>query len=680
MPPTPPIREYPAGQIIPGTVYKVLRHIATGGMGTVYDVEDTSVGKRYVLKTLHPELGDRQDLARRIIKEARTLAQLHHPNIVEVFTAGMTKDDLRLPYYVMERLDGQSLRTVLEKRKSLELLHAYEIGIDLLDALECAHDKAVIHRDVKPDNIFLHRSPNGATVTKLLDFGIMRVLDRVTKGETAGRFLGTLRYAAPEQLRGDAIGPHTDLYAAGLVLYEMLAGRGPFDEETDVHEIGKAHIGRPAPRLSTVSRVPVPPDLEALIASALEKEPAARPRDATAFSKALRALAHAQNPHHGHGVNTTSRPTAIDVLGAHSRMHEPRSSAQQAIGAGGAMYAATTGPAHAPTARSPQAPSPSSTARSPVGGTPRVTLSIGLEQGRTIRGMTPPTLQGGTLEDAPVEPSMFSGTGSPVSVPATLASAGAAPSSRGPSDGVDRRASTRTHPYEMGPGTPQNGTEALVPPIAISTTADPYGRTQRVLESVPPPPPVFGRPPSMPAPPPVFGRPPSMPAPPPVFGQPPASMSAPPAWGPRGSAPSGPPSAAARMAVTGARRGDRAYRIVGIISAIVAVVSLTAVVVLLVRYRARLRAVNEPPAEAHPASSAPDVDTAAAPTSSAAPPTTGVAPADAAPTESAETQVDAGAPGAAPRPTGGGRARPKSSGGAAPQATGEPRRLPGPGF
>jgi len=185
--PAAPRRDYPPGHFIAGTVYKVVRHIATGGMGTVYDVEDTTVGKRYVLKTLHPELGDRQDLARRTIKEARTLAQLHHPNIVEVFTVGTTQDTLRLPYYVMERLDGQSLRTVLEKRKSLELPHAYEIAIDLLDALDCAHDKAVIHRDVKPDNVFLHRAPNGTTLTKLLDFGIMRVLDGA-KGETAGRF------------------------------------------------------------------------------------------------------------------------------------------------------------------------------------------------------------------------------------------------------------------------------------------------------------------------------------------------------------------------------------------------------------------------------------------------------------------------------------------------------------
>ena len=158
-----------------------------------------------------------------------TLARLNHPNIVEVITAGVTTDDLRLPYYLMERLSGQSLRVVLEKKGQLELSHAYHIGIDLLDALDHAHDKGVIHRDVKPDNIFLHRTVAGITVTKLLDFGIVSMLN-ATSGETAGRFLGTLRYASPEQLRGDRATPKTDVYSAALVIYEIVAGRGPFDE------------------------------------------------------------------------------------------------------------------------------------------------------------------------------------------------------------------------------------------------------------------------------------------------------------------------------------------------------------------------------------------------------------------------------------------------------------------
>src|SRR5215472_16160305 len=262
----PRARDYQPGQRIPGTVYQVVRLIGAGGMGTVYDVEDTTIGKRYVLKTLHPDLGDRRDLARRMQNEARTLARLNHPNIVEVVTAGVTNDDLRLPFYVMERLNGQNLRVVLQKKGSLELPHAYHIAIDLLDALDHAHDKGVIHRDVKPDNIFLHRTASGVTVTKLLDFGIVSLLDG-GRNETAGRFLGTLRYAAPEQLRGDKPTPKVDIYAAGLVLYEMVAGRGPFDEEGDTRAIGAAHMEKSAPPLSVFTMVPG--EFETLVMSSL---------------------------------------------------------------------------------------------------------------------------------------------------------------------------------------------------------------------------------------------------------------------------------------------------------------------------------------------------------------------------------------------------------------------------
>ncbi|MBL8609609.1 MAG: protein kinase [Myxococcales bacterium] len=280
-------RLYSPNHVIGGTVYRVVRHLATGGMGTVYDVEDTSVGKRYVLKTLHPDLFGREDLARRMEAEARILGRLQHPNIVEVVTAGTTSDEWRLPYYVMERLNGQNLRTVLEKTGALEASHACRIAIDLLDALGHAHENQVIHRDVKPENIFLHRNHAGTTTTKLLDFGIMRLLDGAKK-ETMGRFVGTLRYAAPEQVLGERLGPSTDLYSAGLVLYEMLVGKGPFDDLDDRNKIGAAQVHRVPPPPSVF--VPVPRALEALVMSALAKDPAQRPHDAFNFSAELRRI------------------------------------------------------------------------------------------------------------------------------------------------------------------------------------------------------------------------------------------------------------------------------------------------------------------------------------------------------------------------------------------------------
>lgn len=282
-----PPRDYHAGELVPGTVYRIVRPIGAGGMGTVYDVEDTTIGKRYVLKTLHPRLGSREDLARRMQNEARTLARLHHPNIVEVITAGVTADDLRLPFFVMERLDGQSLRAVLEKRGRLELPHAYNLVIDLLDALDHAHDRGIVHRDVKPDNIFLHRSAAGSTVTKLLDFGIVSLLDDA-ENETSGRFLGTLRYAAPEQLRGEKPTPKTDVYASALVLYEILAGRGPFDDEGDPHRVGQAHLHQRPPPLMHFAWVPT--ELNGLVMAALDKDPAVRPRDAFSFAASLRNI------------------------------------------------------------------------------------------------------------------------------------------------------------------------------------------------------------------------------------------------------------------------------------------------------------------------------------------------------------------------------------------------------
>jgi serine/threonine protein kinase len=301
-------RDYQPRERVPGTVYRVVRLIGAGGMGTVYEVEDTTIGKSYVLKTLHPQLGSRDDLARRMQDEARTLARLNHPNIVEVITAGITADDMRLPYYVMERLNGQSLRSILTKKGRLDLAHVYHIGIDLLDALDHAHDKGVIHRDVKPDNIFLHRTAAGVTVTKLLDFGIVSMLDG-GRNETAGRFLGTLRYAAPEQLRGDKPSPRTDVYAAALVIYEMVAGRGPFDAEGDSQKIGSAHLHKAPP--SVTKHVTVPKELDSLLLAALSKSPDARPRDAFSFAASLRNLERMEgSPPRSMPPQSGSRPSS----------------------------------------------------------------------------------------------------------------------------------------------------------------------------------------------------------------------------------------------------------------------------------------------------------------------------------------------------------------------------------
>jgi eukaryotic-like serine/threonine-protein kinase len=368
-------KDFQPGEMVPGTVYRVVRMIGAGGMGTVYDVEDTTVGKRYVLKTLHPELYSRKDLAKRMQAEARTLARLSHPNIVEVVTAGATNDDLRLPFYVMEKLNGQNLRTILSKKGSLDLPHALHIGIDLLDALDNAHDKGVIHRDVKPDNIFLHRNSNGVTTTKLLDFGIMRLLD-AGPGVTAGRFMGTLRYAAPEQLRGETLSAQTDLYAAGLVVYEMIAGQGPFDDLKDPNKVAAAHINTVPPPLLQFGAV-VPESLERLLRGALSKDPAKRPKDAFTFGSQLRNLKRTlamEKP----AESPNSRPTEVPVV-----TMEPGSLGEPS-GSSPAAFASTE---HASTRVDPAARMQAPPAAEPLGQT-TVAISGGMTDAPSTAGPT----------------------------------------------------------------------------------------------------------------------------------------------------------------------------------------------------------------------------------------------------------------------------------------------------
>jgi serine/threonine protein kinase len=431
-----PRRDYPPGALIQGTVYQVIRTIGAGGMGTVYDVEDTTIGKRYVMKTLHPDLGDRQDLARRMQNEARTLARLNHPNIVEVVTAGVTGDELRLPFYVMERLNGQNLRIVLQKKGRLELPHAYHIAIDLLDALDHAHDKGVIHRDVKPDNIFLHRTSAGVTVTKLLDFGIMGLLEQGRSGaETGGRFLGTLRYASPEQLRGGVKTPKMDLYAAALVLYEMIAGRGPFDDEPDAKAVASAHLARDAPPIAKFVRVPAV--LDTLLASALSKDAAVRPRDAFTFASELRNLKRSLSGEPGED-STENRSTVAAVI-THAT--------DGGIGGANIPILVKDGPPPVPLSPLAESQTPATIPRT------------------TLKGMTPPTMSGATLENAPPSQAPQAGTVTArisTSAPPRPQLELVALTQPPDTTGVDRNAPTHSIAVDT-PRLPTDGTEAMGP-------------------------------------------------------------------------------------------------------------------------------------------------------------------------------------------------------------------------
>lgn len=268
-----------------GSAYRIERELGGGGMSRVFLAEETALGRRVVIKVLPPDTAASVN-ADRFRREIQLAAQLQHPAIVPLLSAGANGE---LLWYVMPFVDGASLRAKIAKAGQLPLDEAVRAWRDLLEALEYAHGHNVVHRDIKPENIML--SGRHAVV---LDFGVAKAVSAST-GVTAagmtglGMAIGTPAYMAPEQIAGEASADgRIDLYAAGLVMYEMLLGHGPFDGAS-ASEIMAAHIAKlPAPL--GAQRPGLPAALEQLVLSCLEKNPAARPRSAADVLQALDAM------------------------------------------------------------------------------------------------------------------------------------------------------------------------------------------------------------------------------------------------------------------------------------------------------------------------------------------------------------------------------------------------------
>ncbi|HTA90241.1 MAG TPA: protein kinase [Polyangiaceae bacterium] len=278
-------REFQDGELIAGTRYRVVRLIGVGGMGSVYEVEHIELGKRFVLKALLRELARREDLVARLRNEWRALARLQHANIVNVTDAGTSGSGV--PFYVMERLDGDTLAAHLKQKRRLHVLEAVAVSAQVLDALSAAHDIGIIHRDVKPANIFLVGGGGGV---RLLDFGVAKIADATSVVTARGIAVGTPRYMSPEQARGERVDGRSDVYATGLILFEMIAGVGPYDDARDANELLLAHLAREAPPLSSLV-MGVAPELERILASMLAKDCRARPAHARVVAEQLREFA-----------------------------------------------------------------------------------------------------------------------------------------------------------------------------------------------------------------------------------------------------------------------------------------------------------------------------------------------------------------------------------------------------
>jgi serine/threonine protein kinase len=291
-------REFQDGEVIAGTRYRVLGLIGVGGMGSVYEVEHTELGKRFVLKALLRELSRRDDLVQRLRNEWRALARLQHASIVNVTDAGTSGNGV--PFYVMERLEGETLAALLRQRRRLHVLEAVHIAASVLEALSAAHDIGIIHRDVKPANVFV---VSGGGV-KLLDFGIAKIADASSVVTARGLAVGTPRYMSPEQARGERVDGRSDIYASALMLYEMIAGVGPFDDVHEANDVLLAQLAREAPALSSLV-IGVSPELERILSQMLAKDSRQRPAHAREAAEQLRNFARRQ-----HSAPATDSPTA----------------------------------------------------------------------------------------------------------------------------------------------------------------------------------------------------------------------------------------------------------------------------------------------------------------------------------------------------------------------------------
>ena len=279
-----------------GTPYRTLDLIGRGGMGDVFKVEHRELGAKFAAKLLHAWLAEHPQVVDRVRLEAQTLGRLAHPNIVSITTFAQTQDGR--PYLVMELLRGRSLASECAQA-GMSVFGAVFFARQLLRGLGAAHELGVVHRDVKPNNLFLHEYDGGERTLKILDFGVARVLERfhprtpppLAYPTEGGALLGTPRFMSPEVIAGGRVDHRADLYGAGLVLYQMLTGRDPFHYVKGEELLLSAHAVEDPQPPSQAAKQTIPPALDRIVLKALAKRPADRFQSAGEFEAALAELA-----------------------------------------------------------------------------------------------------------------------------------------------------------------------------------------------------------------------------------------------------------------------------------------------------------------------------------------------------------------------------------------------------
>ncbi len=264
------VREAVVGRVLDGR-YRVLSHIADGGMASVYLALDERLDREVAVKVMRQSLTQDETFVSRFHREARSAARLSHPNVVAVFDQGEDDGDM---FLTMEYVPGRTLREVLSDEGPLSPRAALDLFDPILQALDAAHSAGLIHRDVKPENVILREDG----VVKVADFGLARAVTAATTTNASGVLLGTVAYLSPEQVERGIADARSDVYAVGLVLYEMLTGRKAFDGDTPIH-VAYQHVHGSVPVPS--DRVPsVPQELDQLVALATARDPDKRPASA----------------------------------------------------------------------------------------------------------------------------------------------------------------------------------------------------------------------------------------------------------------------------------------------------------------------------------------------------------------------------------------------------------------
>ncbi|MEU1210964.1 protein kinase [Streptomyces sp. NPDC005791] len=285
-----------AGGSVAGGRYQLRDLLGEGGMASVYLAYDSALDRQVAIKTLHTELGREQSFRERFRREAQAVAKLQHTNIVSVFDTG--EDELGgavMPYIVMEYVEGQPLGSVLhsdiQQYGAMPAEKALKVTADVLAALETSHEMGLVHRDIKPGNVMMTKRG----VVKVMDFGIARAMQSgVTSMTQTGMVVGTPQYLSPEQALGRGVDARSDLYSVGIMLFQLLTGRIPFDADSPL-AIAYAHVQEEPVAPSSINRA-ITPAMDALVARALKKNPNERFPSAAAMQDEIARVLSASGP------------------------------------------------------------------------------------------------------------------------------------------------------------------------------------------------------------------------------------------------------------------------------------------------------------------------------------------------------------------------------------------------